>query len=884
MAPTPKKLSKGKAKKLHSLQKPKRAAANDSDRKDFNDLQTLKKSSDLRGYFLPPKKGRRSKPKSVQPLKPLSPKKKVKKKKIHKSKRKNKNWKQTENFPILKAAVVEYLVNGNVSPEVSDTTLKRYADSFKKIAEKEGIQVQEVKYTMIFPQTAINKDALLSQKQIDFLDETCAARDEANKGMSRLEAIEMISEMSGCANMKTCENHWDYLIRKGVLSRLKNGGKVAKAQSTTTKRTQVTVEQQLRWHENIEYCFNELDRLNQPSIEFQALKAHFIGNVDESCFLASDGKVRVIASSAKKKTEKITSDTRDSITSIRGANAAGEQFPFLFLLKGKTLKDRSSFKDLHKSYSAPKGSRVFMTPSAYMTDEAWLEVVPVLCKQIRDLPVVRDHPDWWFVLSLDGYNAHVHCTEALQMFADHKIFVVKEEGESSQVNQAYDQNAAREDKTGMRESLNKVSRVYEKIDQWKLTAIAITAQLRTTKETWITSFKRVNMHPSTRVSAEEWLKKLDEKGVLAGEKFFEKRTTLYDAMPAVWKDLAIQERQKILKIIKDAYDTAPADAEVWTKARVIQLAKYVPLSEIHKLRACYFAAEKDPSVVTREKEEISDPLTSTKTQTDVDEFYSWQPKKRKEKYIKTRRTEERDEDGKQKLNEEACFEYFHHITNKVSESNWNIGKEDVQPSRFLDVAISSDQKNLLNPSYQDVLMGHIKYDMKGEGAVKKLAKRKLDFICGNVNSYSKLLNGPERLEQVVEANKLVANIAAVQEEQAMNKAKKKKAKQEKDSVKEEKKNKKLNEEAKKKEKRLPYVQAKVAAFTAASKETKEELSKAVTSEKADANADEAMGGGLRDIVMYHFNIPVSDARKMRKPELIDFVINKFTESVNTEQE
>ena len=99
-------------------------------------------------------------------------------------------------------------------------------------------------------------------------------------------------------------------------------------------------------------------------------------------------------------------------------------------------------------------------------------------------------------------------------------------------------------------------------------------------------------------SADEWLKKLDEKGLLAGDNFFEKRTTLYDAMPSVWKDLAIEDRTQILKIIKDVYDTAPADGEVWTKARVIQLAKYVPFSQMHKLRACYFAAEKDPSVIT----------------------------------------------------------------------------------------------------------------------------------------------------------------------------------------------------------------------------------------------------------------------------------------------
>lgn len=119
----------------------------------------------------------------------------------------------------------------------------------------------------------------------------------------------MISEMSGCADMKKCENHWEHLVRKGVLSHLKNRGKVAKAQSTMSIRTQVTVEQQLCWHEGIDYRLKEQDRLNTPSILFRSLKDHFVGNVDESCFLSSDGKVRVVASSNKKKTEKITSNT-----------------------------------------------------------------------------------------------------------------------------------------------------------------------------------------------------------------------------------------------------------------------------------------------------------------------------------------------------------------------------------------------------------------------------------------------------------------------------------------------------------------------------------------------------------------------------------------------
>ena len=51
-------------------------------------------------------------------------------------------------------------------------------------------------------------------------------------------------------------------------------------------------------------------RLNEPRDEFKRLMDHFIGNLDESCLMSSDGAIKVIASAPKKKTEKGTDDTR----------------------------------------------------------------------------------------------------------------------------------------------------------------------------------------------------------------------------------------------------------------------------------------------------------------------------------------------------------------------------------------------------------------------------------------------------------------------------------------------------------------------------------------------------------------------------------------------
>ena len=58
---------------------------------------------------------------------------------------------------------------------------------------------------------------------------------------------------------------------------------------------------------------------------------------------------------------------------------------------------------------------------------------------------ICDHPDWWVVLFLDGFSSHLDA-ESLLVFTDHKILVIKEEGDTPQVSQSYDQKVAKEDK------------------------------------------------------------------------------------------------------------------------------------------------------------------------------------------------------------------------------------------------------------------------------------------------------------------------------------------------------------------------------------------------------------------------------------------------------
>ena len=188
--------------------------------------------------------------------------------------------------------------------------------------------------------------------------------------------------------------------------------------------------------------------------------------------------------------------------------------------------DRYKLKNLHKYFKAPEGSEVVMTPNAFMNDKAWLEIITKLCKSIWRQEIIRDHPDWWVLLSLDGFTSHVKVLNAHEIFSELIIMVIKEEGNTSHVCQAYDKQVSKDDKTHMRAALNMINPVLvQSMDQCYLIAISINAQNCIKKNSRIDSFKKANMHPHTRSTFDVRIRKLDYRGFLSSEKFFEDRST-----------------------------------------------------------------------------------------------------------------------------------------------------------------------------------------------------------------------------------------------------------------------------------------------------------------------------------------------------------------------
>jgi hypothetical protein len=81
----------------------------------------------------------------------------------------------------------------------------------------------------------------------------------------------------------------------------------------------------------------------------------------------------------------------------------------------------------------------------YMPSKTWVEIALFIAQGICLLPHIKYHPDRRVCLTLYGFSSHlVHAV--LAPFTAANIIFIKEERDTLQVNQAYDQSVAKEDK------------------------------------------------------------------------------------------------------------------------------------------------------------------------------------------------------------------------------------------------------------------------------------------------------------------------------------------------------------------------------------------------------------------------------------------------------
>ena len=336
----------------------------------------------------------------------------------------------------------------------------------------------------------------VSEDVSEFLVAVMRRRDRANDGMSRSMSIDALQDLVPEKTRSALTKSFDRNIRPANKELLTG---IVKAQASTVKRSQVTVAQQWRWHSAVSQGFDFLRKENTGLMpdgrSFGEVAPHFTIGGDETCLLASNGDVTIIGDKMKAKHEVMTAGSRDSITMYRVGSAGGSDGPTAFLPPGKQRK--SAYSDAYlKRHGAASGSTVVMTKTGYMTEDAWVEMAPSIALGIRKMPVVCEMPHWWVIKFIDGFGPHTSSLRAMEIYAASKILLLKEEGDSSQVCQAYDQECAKSDKRSMRTSLTflrkSTSLCSGVIDGWQLITVGLAAVRELPAKTWIDSFTKVS--------------------------------------------------------------------------------------------------------------------------------------------------------------------------------------------------------------------------------------------------------------------------------------------------------------------------------------------------------------------------------------------------------
>ena len=223
----------------------------------------------------------------------------------------------------------------------------------------------------------------------------------------------------------------------------------------------------------------------------------------------------------------------------------------------------------------------------------------------RAMPVIVDNPEWWVVEIMDGFGAHTISYKANKIRLDNKVLSLKEEGDSSSINQAYDKYVAKSDKHIQRINLNYLKACTQFNcnipDQWGLLHCGLAAVRHTSRTPilWINSFIAVNLLPSNQLSFEDWCKRI-KPFMKASDSFDlitqnEVEVDLYLLLPSLWQAMSTVDKTEAVRIVQEH------DGNAWDVACCRQLvdALKVSLSDLPLLQPAIFLAIEDPSHLAR---------------------------------------------------------------------------------------------------------------------------------------------------------------------------------------------------------------------------------------------------------------------------------------------
>ena len=348
----------------------------------------------------------------------------------------------------------------------------------------------------------------------------------------------------------------------------------------------------------------------------------------------------------------------------------------------------------------------------------------------RQLPYIVDNPQWWVLELVDGFGAHIFNHEANIDRFENKVLSLKEEGDSSHINQAYDRLVARSDKAINREALiwmqhDKTINAHT-IDQWDLLSCGL-ATVRHTRDNpsiWQASFRATNTKPSEMIPFIDWIKKI-ETHLYASDSFDLRdvvRVDTYSLLPGFWQAFTPEEKRKAIEIV-DKYG-----GNAWSYECCSELTKElsVPFKDLNQLQTCIFCATDNPSHLDRGVEDDA-PLTVTVLEEVAAAEEAHNDATAGLSYYKLR------PDG---LKGEALLKHMYEF-GQVAYSNREM---EYGVSKYLDVDYRTPhQQKLMQLNYRQKIMANIMDDVNAGISKRKAIKCRLNYL-GQVGGHSAVIN------------------------------------------------------------------------------------------------------------------------------------------------
>ena len=242
------------------------------------------------------------------------------------------------------------------------------------------------------------------------------------------------------------------------------------------------------------------------------------------------------------------------------------------------------------------------------------------------------------------------------------------------------------------------------IDGWDLVHVGLAAARELSPSAWISSFNRVNLNPQTRVPFPEWCKKIAH--FLQGGDSFKPETITPDSfamLPSFWQGMLPTDRKRCVQILEDHGNSFSVAC-----LRQIHTQVHVALDQMHNLRVCLDLAREHPDHLERD-------LGAPSTQIPLAEAVV-AAKEAKTCVAAGLQTFELHptQGGKRILSGIPHFDHMLRLAKRSTKRD-----EECVPSPYLDVAITAQQRRLLDPTPQDFAMQEIMSHMLMEAALSR---------------------------------------------------------------------------------------------------------------------------------------------------------------------